>query len=77
MTISQTTPAPWEAQAVSQAAAETAAGVVVERHDLAEYEGEPPLEALCWAMGERIDYGQALREFGYALLETQRDPVTE
>lgn len=70
-------PAPWEAQAVSQAAAETAAGVVVERHDLSEYEGEAPLEALSWAMGERIDYGQALREFGYALIQTQNDPATE
>lgn len=66
-----------ECHAISQAAAETAAGIVVERHNLAAYEGEPALEALCWAMGEGIDYGQAMREFGHALLEEQKDPGTE
>lgn len=63
-------PQPWEENAISQAAAETAAGVVVKRHKLASYEGEPAMDALCWSMGEGIDYGQALREFGQALLTT-------
>jgi hypothetical protein len=54
------------------AAAKAAAQSVIDANSLEQEDGENPLAALGWAMGEQIEYEDALIRFAAAAIEADR-----
>ncbi len=54
-------------------AAKAAAQSVIDANNLKQEDGETPLAALGWAMGEQIEYEDALIQFAAAVIRADRD----
>lgn len=58
---------------MKDAAAEAAAQSVIDANNLERGDGENPLAALGWAMGEQIGYEDALIQFAAAVQEVAKE----